>query len=421
MTTPLKMATIGLGGYAYDHIKAVRWLAKDGLAHLVAVVALPSDRQRFPERVAALQNDGVALYDSIEHFLDSGASTADALMCAVGIHQHVPVTIAALRAGLHVFCEKPIAGTVQEVDALIAAQKQAQKEVTIGFQYIPSRSIRELKRRICDGRLGKVKSAKLMCCWPRSEMYYSRNNWAGNLRIDDSWILDSPANNAHAHFLFNLLYLSADQPDRAASSLRLRAELFRANKIASADLVQLKFVADTGTDCFVVLSHCGWQRSGPLMQLVCENGEAIWQGDFGETGIRYSDGQSEYSENDRFDEWRYQIVREFIENIVAGKSSPCPPALARAHTLAINAMHESCPRIHAVADAYIAEVEAIEDYPPQGKALFRKIKDHDAAMQQAFEHGSFFSELGLPWAAGIEAVEVDVRDYSRFPKAATIG
>ena len=420
MTKPLKIATIGLGGYAYDHIKAVNWLAKDGLTELIAVVALPSDRERLPERVDELQKKGVVLYESIDQFLATGAHTVDVLMCAVGIHQHVPVSIAALRAGLHVYCEKPIAGTIQEVDALIDAQKQAQKQVTIGFQYIPSRSVSELKARICDGRLGKVKSVKLMCCWPRSKRYYERNNWAGRLRIGNDWILDSPANNANAHFLFNLLYLSSNQPSEAARPAKLRAELYRANKIESTDLTQLQFVADTGTDCYVILSHCGWERTRPIMQLTCENGEAIWQGDFGETDIRYHDGSTEHFENDRFEQWRYQIVREFAEAILANEATLCPPSLARAHTLTINAMHESCPRIHTVPDEYIAEIEALEDYPPQGKELFRKIKDHDAAMQKAFEETKLFSELGLPWTEGIESAEVDIQGYSSFPKAAKI-
>ncbi|MFQ5628407.1 MAG: Gfo/Idh/MocA family protein, partial [bacterium] len=321
-----------------------------------------------------------------------------------------------MKAGLHVYCEKPIAATTQEVDDLIAVQKETGKKVAIGFQYIPSRSIQELKARICDGRLGCVKAAKLMCCWPRSENYFARNDWAGKLRIGERWILDSPANNAHAHFLFNLLYLSSSQANRAANPTKLQAGLYRANHIESADLAQLRFETDTGARCFAMLSHCGWKRLGPIMHLQCEKGGAIWQQDWGETRVSYHNGRTEEFVNDRCDEWRYRIVRDFAISILENRQPICPPELARSHTLTINAMHESCPEINTIPDEFIIEAEEIEDYPPYEKALFRRVENHDDAMRRAFAEMKLFSELGQPWAQETHSYETDAKGYSFFPK-----
>ena len=65
---------------------------------------------------------------------------------------------------------------------------------------------------------GRPRRFSTLCCWPRDLAYYRRNTWAGRLRDPDTggWVLDSPANNAMAHFLHNLLYLAGERPDRSA-------------------------------------------------------------------------------------------------------------------------------------------------------------------------------------------------------------
>ena len=37
--------------------------------------------------------------------------------------------------------------------------------------------------------------------WPRYFNYYARNNWAGKLAMNGTWVFDSPVNNACAHYL----------------------------------------------------------------------------------------------------------------------------------------------------------------------------------------------------------------------------
>jgi predicted dehydrogenase len=177
---------------AKAHLDAVAWLEKQGLAKLSGVVAIAIDRNRFPDLVQSLAERHIPLYASVEEFLHHASATAEVLTVPIGIHQHVPVSMAALHAGLYVYCEKPVAATIQEVDQLIAAQKSSGKLVGINFQNICSASIQKLKARICDGRLGMIKSAALICSWPRSRNYYARNDWAGRLRKNDDWILDGP-------------------------------------------------------------------------------------------------------------------------------------------------------------------------------------------------------------------------------------
>ena len=322
---PLRFTVIGLGGYGLVHIEAVNWLASLGLGRLRGVVALEADRRARPEMAQALQNDGVVLYDSVKHFMNDGLESTDVLTVPIGIHAHVPVSNAALKAGLDVYCEKPVAATIQEVDALIRTEKETGRTVAIGFQHIFSNSMRQLKKRIVDGRLGPVRRLELFCGWPRSQAYYSRNEWTGRLRLGKDWILDSPANNANAHYVMNALYLSSPHSGTAATPARIHAELYRGNDIEGPDTVQMRITCAEGAEVHIILTHANWYVNGPRMTLQCEHGTAYWQTDLGKTVVRYTNGRTEEFNNLVHDQWRYEGFRDLVEAIRQRRPSHCSP------------------------------------------------------------------------------------------------
>ena len=420
MKESLRFTVIGLGGYGLVHIQAVQWLARLGLGRLVGVVALDVDRRARPELAHSLEAEGVRLYGSVEQFLQAGAETCDVLTVPVGIHQHVPVSIAGMEAGLHIYCEKPAAATVQEVDRLIEAQDRTGRLVAIGFQHIHSHSMRELKARICDGRLGRVNRLKLSCGWPRSVQYYSRNEWTGRLKINRNWILDSPANNAHAHYVMNALYLCSMQENGAGSPETVHAELYRGNSIEGPDTVQARVACGGGTDVQIVLTHANQSVNGPLMTLSCEKGNVYWQTDEGMTVVRYTDGRSERFDNRVHDSWRYEGFRDLVQSIRNQRQPRCNPAVARAQTLTINAIHESCPVVEAVPEEFVNEVEDWEMFPPNTRGRFRRIRDLDEYMHIAIAEGAMLSELGAEWATPGRSMVFRVGEYRMFPANADI-
>ena len=409
-----RFVVIGLGGFGLVHIEAVRWLTRQGLGTLTGVVALEVDRQARPELVQTLTAEGVKLYANVEEFLNEGRRAADVLTVPIGIHQHVPVSVSALEAGLHVYCEKPAAATVQEVDVLIAASHRTGKHVAIGFQHISSVSIQRLKSLLGEGRLGAVRDLTMMCGWPRSLQYFRRNEWAGRLRLGDHLVLDSPANNAHAHYLLNALFLAGPRRDTAANPVSLRAELYRANPIESTDTTQLHLTTETGARLHILLTHANGFANGPVMDLQCDGGRAYWQTDEGNAFVRYNDGSTEEFDNRVHPQWRYGSFRNFVETLAGKARLDCPPEVARAQTLAVNLMHESCSSIHAVPSEHVAEAEDWEMFPPDTRGTFCRIQGLDVAMHIAFQERAFLSALGLPWTRGIETREVTGEGYREF-------
>ncbi|MFV0606662.1 MAG: Gfo/Idh/MocA family protein [Niabella sp.] len=95
---------------------------------------------------------------------------------------HAPQSITCLEADKHVLCEKPMAITVTDAKAMVAAAQQAQKELFIVKQlrYYPGLFyIREL---IQNGQLGKIYSFHINCFWNRPPSYYKE--WKGNKEKD---------------------------------------------------------------------------------------------------------------------------------------------------------------------------------------------------------------------------------------------
>jgi UDP-N-acetylglucosamine 3-dehydrogenase len=69
---------------------------------------------------------------------------------------HLPVTLDALHSGAHVLVEKPIAATRDEAIAMMDAADAAGRMLTVGHIERFNPAIRELRRRLADGELGRV-------------------------------------------------------------------------------------------------------------------------------------------------------------------------------------------------------------------------------------------------------------------------
>jgi predicted dehydrogenase len=69
---------------------------------------------------------------------------------------HLPIVLAALEAGAHVLVEKPIAATRDEAERMIAAAEQSGCVLTVGHIERFNPAIRELRRRLAAGELGRI-------------------------------------------------------------------------------------------------------------------------------------------------------------------------------------------------------------------------------------------------------------------------
>ena len=97
---------------------------------------------------------GGKAYPSYEALLND-ADIEAVSVCAAN-HVHAEITIAALKAGKHVLCEKPMAVTLEECEAMVAAAKETGKYLMIGQNQRLAKAHAKAKELIEQGAIGKV-------------------------------------------------------------------------------------------------------------------------------------------------------------------------------------------------------------------------------------------------------------------------
>ena len=97
---------------------------------------------------------------------------------------HEEIAIAALRAGKHVLCEKPLEISTARIDRMIAAARQNGRWLGA---VLPARfgdGAQAMKRAVEQGRFGRLTLCSAQVKWWRSEEYYRAGGWRGTWALD---------------------------------------------------------------------------------------------------------------------------------------------------------------------------------------------------------------------------------------------
>ncbi len=162
MSKTIKWGVIGCGGIARRRT-IPEGLTKASNATLAAVFDVnPTANQE----VAA--QFGARACASIEELL---ASDVDAVYIATPVYLHCEHTLAAMAAGKHVLCEKPLGMTVAEAEHMAAEAEKAQVRLATALMMRFTAQHQAARKLIMDGALGKpvLGRAQLSCWYPRME------------------------------------------------------------------------------------------------------------------------------------------------------------------------------------------------------------------------------------------------------------
>ena len=144
---PLRAAVVGLGMMGRNHVRV--WDESVPDVELVAVA--DPDAEAVERATAGRRARG---YATAERML--AEERPDLVSIVAPTSLHLPVTLAALEAGAHVIVEKPIAATRDEALQMMAAARSAGRLLTVGHIERFNPAIRELRRRLDDGELGRI-------------------------------------------------------------------------------------------------------------------------------------------------------------------------------------------------------------------------------------------------------------------------
>ncbi len=170
----IRIAIVGTGNIANAHVQAyLKQAGRCGVAALCDVV--PGKARELKERCGLKNAD--CYTDWREVLRREDVDLVD--VCAPPF-AHAEVSIAALRSGKNVVCEKPMAASLEECDAMLRARDESGKMLSIIAQNRFRKPIRDLKALLDSGLAGRVRHVQVDSFWWRGHSYYDlwwRGTW----------------------------------------------------------------------------------------------------------------------------------------------------------------------------------------------------------------------------------------------------
>ena len=188
MQSPVRFLLLGCGAIGNRH---ARLAAEKGV--LVAVCDIDEKRLRSFSKKWSCYG-----YTSIREMLRR--EKADVLIVCTPNGFHAAHSIAGLRAGLHVLCEKPMAIHLADAKRMNAAAAKASKHLVIVKQNRFNPAVMAVKHLLDKRRLGEISSIQINGFWNRGPAYYGQSSWRGTLALDGGTLFTQ-----FSHFV-DLLY-----------------------------------------------------------------------------------------------------------------------------------------------------------------------------------------------------------------------
>jgi predicted dehydrogenase len=175
----IRFGVIGLGVMGQEHARVI------GANPLLALAAATDAQASTGRKVAA--DLGVKWFDSADEMIGSGA--VDAVVIATPHWQHADIAVNALKAGLHVLCEKPLSVTVEQSDRVLQAAAESRGMFVVVHQKRFEPAYLFVKQLLDSGELGQLYRCSMIESAWRSESYYRSSPWRGTWRGEGGGVL----------------------------------------------------------------------------------------------------------------------------------------------------------------------------------------------------------------------------------------
>jgi predicted dehydrogenase len=225
---------------------------------------------------------------------------------------HVPQSLSALRAGAHVFIEKPLSGSVAGVEELAAEAKLSGRMVQIGYNLRFHPGIKKLKEVVDSGTIGRVlwAGAQVGSYLPDwrpwqdyRQTYSARQDLGGGIILDASHELD---------YVTWLLGQPSELLCMAGKVSRLAVD------VEDCATILLRFPSGAQADVHLDFVQRAYMRT---CTLAGEEGSAAW--DYMSNEVRTYDSRTK-----KWDNWKYEFeandmyvaeVKDFLRCVESGK------------------------------------------------------------------------------------------------------
>jgi len=249
----LKTAVVGLGriGWGYHIPEIIKHKEKYSLVAVVDVTR---------ERLEEAQNTyGVNGYTDIEQMIYS--EKPDLIVIASPTHLHYAHATTALKLGVDVFLDKPMATDYETACAITSCAEKAERKLMVYQPHRATAVVNELMHIIDSGKLGKLVSIRFA-----SNTYVRRSDWQAFRKYGGGML-----NNYGAHYIDVLLYMVRDKVRRLYCTKDIVASAGDADDVAKILFkTQQGITLDIDINQAAALSGSDWMIFGQYGAIVSE-------------------------------------------------------------------------------------------------------------------------------------------------------
>lgn len=170
----IKVAIVGTGGISHAHIKGLLTFPER-----CKIVALCDIKPEKAEKIKKQYEIDCPVFDDHKKMLQSGIEI-DLVHVATPPFSHAEISINAMNAGCNVLCEKPMASSLEECDAMLEAEKKNGVVLAQVAQNRFTNPYWKLKKVLDSKKAGKICAVQINSNWWRGHSYYDlwwRGTW----------------------------------------------------------------------------------------------------------------------------------------------------------------------------------------------------------------------------------------------------
>ena len=181
-------ALIGCGRISFKHIEA--FVKNNDRFSLKAACDPFIERaeKETAEYMKQIPGASVQCYTDYRKMLEE--VRPEAVTIATESGKHPEIAIDCLNAGCHVICEKPMALSTKDADAMIAAAEKNGKKLAVCFQNRFNPPVQRLRQAVDAGRFGRILHGMVQTRWYRGEAYYAEAPWRGTWEQDGGTLMN---------------------------------------------------------------------------------------------------------------------------------------------------------------------------------------------------------------------------------------
>jgi len=351
MSKKLKVGLIGCGAIAAEkYLKALSFIPE---AEVVAFCDISHENAE-KTRAAFKSADGKIYSDYNELLKDD---TIDVVHICTPNKTHSPITVAALKAGKQVMCEKPMAVNYKEAKLMYDTAKETGNVLTIGYQYRCLPAPLYLKQECENGELGEIYFAKAHAVRRRGVptwgVFLKEEEQGGGPLIDIGthaldmtlWMMDNYKPKSVMGTVYKKL---SDNPDCGNIFGPWNTEEYTVEDSAfgfitmengATIFLETSWALNTIDEAEAVCTLCGTKAGADMKEGLCIITDK--NGKFVETRPDFSDGAINFVPGGKVVSAEEKEARNFYDAILYGKELRVKPEQALVVTQILDAVYES--------------------------------------------------------------------------------